>query len=215
VIAPRLPDCCGALEAQAGEYERASSRGRSTIAAFAAVGGVDHIVASAGICGAALKGYARTLDTSEARAFSALVLDVNELLAQAPLRSALAPLALKIAYHDACHLRHVQGVVEAPRALLQLIPGVDLVELPVDAGACCGGLGLYPVIEPSASQALADRQAEAVIASGADMVVSGDPACIGQLRHSLARLGHPLAVHHPIEVLARSISSARSTGEAS
>jgi glycolate oxidase iron-sulfur subunit len=207
VIAPRLPDCCGALEAQAGEHDRALGRAQETIAAFAAVGGVDHIVVSAGTCGGLLKEYGRLLGTSQARAFSALVVDVHELLAQAPPRAALGRLALKIAYQESCHLRHVQGVTDSPRAVLARIPGVELIELPVDAGTCCGGLGLYPITQPSAARELGERQAQAVIASGADMVVSGDHACIGQLRRSLERLGHPVAVHHPIEVIARALSA--------
>jgi glycolate oxidase iron-sulfur subunit len=210
VIAPQLPDCCGALDAQAGEPGRALRRAQETIAAFAAIGGVDHIVVSAGTCGAALKQYGRVIGTSEARAFSALVVDVHELLAQSPPRAAPGRLALKIAYHDACQLRQVQGVVDAPRALLQRIPGVELVELPIDAGTCCGGFGLYPITQPAAAHQLGDRQAAAVIASGADMVVSGDHACIGQLRRGLERLGHPVAVHHPIEVIARAIAAGSS-----
>ena len=210
VIAPRLPDCCGATEAQAGEHDRAMRRAEATIAAFAAIGGVDHIVVSAGMCGASLKRYGHMLGTAEARAFSARVLDVHELLTSAPARAPIGRLALRIAYHDACHLRHAQGVVGAPRTVLERIPGVELVELPVDAGACCGGLGMYPITQPAAARALADRQAEAVVASGAAIVVSGDHQCIGQLRRSLERLGHPVAVHHPIEVLARAMRAAGS-----
>ncbi len=207
VIAPRLPDCCGALELHSGQRDRGIRRAEATIAAFAGVGGVDHVLTSAGGCGVAMKQYGRLLGTPEARAFSALVLDIHELLVRAPLRSRLGPLAIRLAYHDACQLRHGQGMAEPPRELLRRIPGVELVDLPSEAGACCGAPGIYRIAQPEAALALATRQAQAIIASGAEMVVSGDHACIGQLQRQLRAVGRPIAVHHPIEVLARSLSA--------
>ncbi len=209
VIAPRLPDCCGALELHSGERTRGLQRAQQTIDAFAAVGGVDHVISSAGTCGAALKDYGRLLGTPDARAFSALVLDVSELLARAPLRSRLGSLAVRVALHDSCQLRHGQGVAAAPRQLLERIPGVDLVELPVAAGACCGAPGIYRLTQADAAAALGRRQADAVLETGAELVVSGDHACTAQLERHLRELGRPLAVHHPIEVLARSIEAGR------
>ncbi|HEX3802386.1 MAG TPA: (Fe-S)-binding protein [Solirubrobacteraceae bacterium] len=209
VIAPRLPDCCGAFELYSGEREHGLRRAQATIDAFAAVGGVDQIVTSAGGCGVALKDYGRLLGTPDARAFSALAVDVHELLTSAPMRSLVGPLAVRIAYHDACRLRHGQGIAEPPRELLRRIPGVELVELPIEAGACCGAPGIYRVTQPDAAVALARRQAAAIVATGAEMVVTGDHACIGQLNRQLRELGRPLAVHHPIEVLARAIDAGR------
>lgn len=207
VIAPRLPDCCGALELHSGDRDHGLRRAQQTIDAFAAVGGVDHIISSAGGCGAALKDYGRLLGTPDARAFSSLVLDVHELLTMAPLRSTLGPLALRIAFHDACQLTHGQRAGDAPRELLRRIPGLELVELPAAAGACCGAPGIYRVTEPEASAALARRQAQAVISLGAELLVSGDHWCIAQLQRQLRELGQPLAVHHPIQVLARAIEA--------
>ncbi len=126
-------------------------------------------------------------------AFSALVLDVHELLARAPLRSRLGPLAVRIAYHDSCQLRHGQGVITAPRQLLERIPGVELVELPAAAGACCGAPGIYRLTQADAAAALGRRQADAVLETGAELVVSGDHACTSaQLRRHLRELNGPL-----------------------
>ena len=208
VIAPRLPDCCGALELYSGARDQGLRRAQQTIEAFTAVGGIDHVISSTGGCGAALKDYGRLLGTPDARAFSGIVLDVHELLAQAPLRSPLNPLALRIAFHDSCRLRHCQGAADPPRQLLALIPGLELLDLPIEAGACCGAPGIYRVTQPEAAAALGRRQAQALIDSGAEMIVSADHACIGQLQHSLRDLGSPLAVHHPIQVLAQAISTA-------
>lgn len=210
VIAPRLPDCCGALELHAGERNHGLKRAQQTIEAFAAVGGVDHIVSSVGGCGAALKDYGRLLGTPDARAFSSLVLDVHELLTRAPLRSRLGPLALRAVLHDACQLAHAQGSAGAARDLLTRIPGIELLDLPSHAGACCGAPGIYRATQPEASAELGQRQARAVLELRPELLISSDHHCIGQLRRHLRELGRPLAVHHPVQVLARSIEAAES-----
>jgi glycolate oxidase iron-sulfur subunit len=209
VIAPRQPDCCGALELHSGERDHGLRRAQQTIDAFAAVGGVNHVVSSVGGCGAALKDYGRLLGTPDARAFSALVLDVHELLAQAPLRSRLGPLALRAVLHDACQLCHAQNTGGAPCELLARIPGIELLTLPTAAGACCGGPGIYRLTAPGASAELGRRQAQAVLALAPELVISSDHWCISQLDRHLRELGRPLAVHHPIQVLARSIEAGR------
>jgi glycolate oxidase iron-sulfur subunit len=208
VIAPTLPECCGAIDLHEGDRERGVQRARATIEAYAAVGGVDHVVVSAGACGAAMKRYGQILGSAQARAFSALVLDVHELLEREPSRNPLGALSLRVAYHDACQLRHAQGVAQAPRELLGRIPGLELAELPPEAGACCGGVGTYAMTQPEAASSLAARQAAAIIESGAQVVVSADHACLRQLSGALKALGHPLPVHHPIELLWSSIRAA-------
>jgi glycolate oxidase iron-sulfur subunit len=209
VIAPTLPECCGAIALHDGEREHGVHRAQATVEAFTAVGGVDRVVVSAGACGAAMKEYGRILESAQARAFSALVVDIHELLCAAPSRAPLGALPLRVAYHDACQLRHAQGIVEAPRELLGRVPGLTLLELAPEAGACCGGVGTYAMTQPAAASSLGSRQAQAIIASGAQVVVSGDHACLRQLTSSLKALGHPLPVHHPIELLWGSIQAGR------
>ena len=209
VIAPRLPDCCGAIELQSGERDHGLRRAQQTIAAFAAVGGVDHIVSSTAGCGAALKDYGRMLGTPEARAFSSLVLDVHELLLQGPMRSELGPLALRALLHDACQLCHAQGAGSAPRELLSRIPAIELLALSPQAGACCGAPGIYPTTQPEASAQLGHRQALGILELRPELVISCDHNCSRQLGRHLAESAHPAeapAVHHAIEVLWRSIS---------
>jgi glycolate oxidase iron-sulfur subunit len=173
------------------------------------VGGVDHVVTDGGRCGVALKSYGGLLDTVQARAFSSLAQDVHELLAQAPLRSALAPLALRVVLHDACQLRHGQRLPDLGRALLAQIPGLELIELDPQAGACCGAPGIYRLTQPEASVELGDRQARAIAAAGADILVTADAACGEQLAEHLRGIGHRIDVRHPIELIARSIEAAR------
>lgn len=205
VVAPAAPDCCGALELHSGAEPGAVRRARETIAAFEAAG-VDHVVVNAAGCGSAMKEYGELLDTDEARAFSARVRDVCELLASVEPRAPRFPVPLRVVYHDACHLAHAQRVRSQPRELLQAIPGLDLMEVGAERDVCCGSAGIYNLVQPDAAAELGARKARHLIATGAQAIAAGNPGCAAQLDLHLRRLGHPLPIHHPVQLLARSIA---------
>ncbi len=209
VIAPGLPDCCGALELHAGEEESALARAAATIAAFGAHGPVDHIVVNAAGCGAAMKGYGELLGTAEAHAFSARVADIAELLGSVEPRAPRGPVPLRVAYHDACHLAHAQGVREQPRALLGTIPELELLEVATERDVCCGSAGIFNLVQPQAAAELGVRKARHLLDTGAEAIAAGNPGCTAQLDLHLRQLGTPLPIYHPIELLWRSIAAAR------
>jgi glycolate oxidase iron-sulfur subunit len=205
VIIPRLAGCCGALELHAGAEDAAIARARRTMAAF---DGVDHVVVNAAGCGSAMKEYGEIVDTPEARAFSARVQDVSELLASIDRRVPRAPVPLRVAYHDACHLAHAQGIRDQPRELLQEIPGLELLEVATERDICCGSAGIYNLIQPEAAAELGMRKARNLLATGAQAIAAGNPGCAAQLDVYLRELGAPLPIHHPIELVWRSIAGA-------
>jgi glycolate oxidase iron-sulfur subunit len=207
VLAPRLPDCCGALELHAGEEDAALARARATIAAFDQLGDLDHVVTGAAGCGSAMKDYGELLGTPEARAFADRVRDLSEVLSSAPAVAPRGPLKLKVAYHDACHLAHAQGIREAPRQLLRAIPGLELLEVGAEREVCCGSAGVYNLLQPQAAAELGLRKARHVLDTGAQAIAAGNPGCAAQLDLHLRRLGRPLPIHHPIELVWRSIEA--------
>jgi glycolate oxidase iron-sulfur subunit len=210
VHAPTLPDCCGALEFHGGEEPAAIRRAQQTIAAFAAAGGaagLDHIVVNAAGCGSAMKEYGELLDTDEARAFSARMRDVSELLASVEPQAPRGPVPLRVAYHDACHLAHAQGVRSAPRQLLQAIPQLELVEVGAERDVCCGSAGIYNLVQPEAAAELGARKARHLIDTGAQAIAAGNPGCSAQLDMHLRQLGCPLPILHPVELVSRSIAA--------
>ena len=204
VVAPRQPDCCGALEFHAGEEDRAIARARETIAQFA---DVDHVVVNSAGCGSAMKQYGELLDTREAHAFAAKVRDVSELMAATPPRAPRGPIPMRVAYHDACHLAHAQQIREEPRALLRAIPALELLEVAVERDVCCGSAGIYNLVQPDAAAALGERKARSLIDTGAEAIAAGNPGCAAQLDLHLRELDHPLPIHHPIELVWRSIEA--------
>ncbi|HEY2260396.1 MAG TPA: (Fe-S)-binding protein, partial [Solirubrobacteraceae bacterium] len=211
VIAPRQPDCCGALELHGGAEPGAVKRAQATMDAFARAGGsagLDHIVVNAAGCGSAMKDYGDLLDTPQARAFSSRVRDVTELLGEVAPQAPRGPVALRVAYHDACHLAHAQGVRAQPRALLESIPDLELIEVGVERELCCGSAGIYNLVQPQAAAELGARKARHLIETGAQAIAAGNPGCTAQLDFHLRQLGHPLPLYHPIELLSRSIAAA-------
>jgi glycolate oxidase iron-sulfur subunit len=208
VLAPRLPDRCGALELHSGEHDAGVARARSTISAFDELGELDHIVVNSAGCGTAMKDYGELVATPAARAFATRVRDVSELLAAAPPRARRGPVDLRVAYHDACHLRHAQGLSAEPRAMLTAIPALELLEVASEPNVCCGSAGIYNVVQPQAAAELGARKAGFLRATGAQAIAAANPGCAAQLDRHLRELGHPLPVHHPIELVWRAIQAA-------
>ena len=198
VYAPERPACCGALHLHSGEEDAALARMRETMEAFASC---DVVVTNAAGCGSALKDAGRLVDTADMRAFSSRVRDVSELLVrpEGPRRR----LDVRVAYHDACHLAHAQGLRAEPRAALASIPGLELVE-PAEQGLCCGSAGLYNILQPKAAADLGRRKAAALAETGAEIVAAGNPGCALQIETYLEELGWRGEVVHPVELIARS-----------
>jgi glycolate oxidase iron-sulfur subunit len=208
VVAPKAQPCCGALLVHAGEEEQAVQLARQTIDAFEKAQ-VDAVIINAAGCGSNVKEYGHLLrDDPEyaerAKAFAAKCRDVSEFLAELEPRATRHALPLRVAYHDACHLQHAQGVRLQPRTVLGRIPQLEVLEIP-EAAICCGSAGIYNLVQPEAATELGDRKASHIAALEADIVVSGNPGCLLQLQSALARAGRKLQVRHFIELLDASI----------
>ena len=202
VVVPEGQGCCGALHLHWGDRASGRALARRNLEALA---GVDWIVTNAAGCGAALRDYGHLLgDDPQAIAFSGRVRDVTELLAE-HLPGPRRRLDLTVTYHEPCHLAHGQRVREAPRTILRAIPGLRLVELP-ESDLCCGSAGVYNLMEPEIAGQLLVRKLDRVAATGAEIVATGNPGCLLQLRRGLADRGLAVRVHHPVELLAWSVS---------
>ena len=206
VVVPQRQGCCGALSAHAGREPEAVAFAKATIEAFE---GVDTVVVNAAGCGSNLKEYGHQLRDEpgwpeRAEALSAKVRDITELLAELGPVAPRSPLPMTVAYQDACHLSHAQGVRDQPRALLGGIPGVELREL-VEAEICCGSAGTYNLLHPEPARELGERKARAVLGTGAQIMVTANPGCWMQVATTLARMGQRMPVAHTVQVLDASI----------
>jgi glycolate oxidase iron-sulfur subunit len=209
VVVPRHQACCGALAMHTGEMEMARRQGRRNLEAFqaASLADVDAILANAAGCGSGMKEYELIFRGTEleeqARKFTRRVQDVSQFLdALGLIEPAGNGAPLKLAYHDACHLAHAQGITTAPRRLLEKIPNLTIVPIP-EGELCCGSAGTYIIEQPEIAAQLGERKASHILSTGAQAVASGNIGCLVQIRSHLARLGGSVPVWHTMEVLER------------
>ena len=203
VIIPKAQGCCGALAWHVGAGKQARAAARKNLAAFPK--DVDAILTNAAGCGSGLHEYplmlAGTSDETAAREFAHRVQDVSAFLQTLGLLPPpAAPSPVTVAYHDACHLSHAQGVRSAPRELLRAIPGVTVVEIP-DGEICCGSAGSYNVDQPEIAYDLGHRKATAIRQTGASWVAAGNIGCLTQITAHLRTGSQPIRVVHTMEIL--------------
>jgi glycolate oxidase iron-sulfur subunit len=195
--------CCGALHAHAGDLEGARRLARRNIAAFS-----DHdtpIVTNAGGCGAMLLSYRHLLADDEpirelARQFSARIRDVSQLLDCHDIKQGAPIGKQRVTYDASCHLLYGQRAGDAPLRLLEKIPQLNFVPL-VGAERCCGGAGVYNLMEREMSKGVLDEKLAAVAESGADVLVTGNAGCQMQIGAGALLRGLVLQSFHPIELL--------------
>ena len=194
VTAPRDQRCCGALQAHNGRLETARRLARRNAHAFA---GADHVIVNSAGCGAHMRSYSELVEDATLPVRDVMEFLFDEGMGDVPL----AAIGIeRVAYHDACHALRAQGIHAQPRALLNAIPGLQVVEI-ANGDRCCGAAGLYNVTEPELAGRLQREKAEAVRATGASVIASANPGCTLQLRAGLAELGTQARVVHPIELL--------------
>ncbi|WP_067461766.1 (Fe-S)-binding protein [Actinomadura macra] len=206
VVIPKGQGCCGALSLHSGREDEARAFARRTVETFEHV---DVLVVNAAGCGSAMKDYATLLAddpawSRRATALSARTRDLAEFLVELGPRATRAPLPVTVAYHDACHLSHAQGIRSQPRSLLAGIPELTVREI-TDPEICCGSAGTYNLLQPEAAAELGDRKAVNVDATGAELLVAANPGCSMQIATALRRRGTDIAVAHTAQVLDASL----------
>jgi glycolate oxidase iron-sulfur subunit len=204
VVIPAGQICCGALHVHAGLREEARALARRNIAAFLREP-VDAFLTNAAGCGSTLKEYGYLLRgdpewQEKAATFAGRMKDVTEFLVEIGLTQPLRPVPRTVTYQDSCHLAHGQRVRQQPRMLLESVPGLRLVEMPL-ADLCCGSAGIYNVTETRLAMQLLRNKMEAVNSTGADTIATANPGCILQLRAGVKLHGRGQRVAHVVELL--------------
>jgi glycolate oxidase iron-sulfur subunit len=211
--------CCGALHAHTGRMTEARRLARMNIAAFEAAPEAWIVSDSAG-CGAALRDYPAWMERDtewrdRAIAVAGRVRDVTELLAEAlDSEAAVAAdveadagpgtsrgrLPGRVGYDAPCHLHHGQGVTEQPLAVLQAVADLHAEPLP-SSERCCGGAGLYNLVEPELAGLVAEPKLEEVGRGDYDWIATGNPGCIMYMAAGLRKSGIRVPVVHPVELV--------------
>ncbi|MBM3216608.1 (Fe-S)-binding protein [Candidatus Poribacteria bacterium] len=204
VVTPREQGCCGALHLHNGVRDRAKELAKTNIEVFLG-GDLDAIVINSAGCGAALKEYGELFEhdpewAERAAAFSAKMRDVHEWLVEIGTVPPTHSVRKRVTYDDACHLIHGQKVSLQPRALLKSVPGIEWVELR-ESDWCCGSAGIYNITQPDMSEQILSRKMKFVEDTQADILLTGNPGCLLQLRKGVRQADLRMHVMHPIELL--------------
>jgi glycolate oxidase iron-sulfur subunit len=220
VWVPRGQGCCGALHEHSGLVEPARAFAARNCEAFGkglaeGLERVDAIINNAGGCGPVLKDYGHLLEGTPqaelAEKFASRVRDIHEFLVDLGPVAPTHPLPLRATYHDACGLSHGQKIRSAPRQLLGLIPGLNLVPLP-ESELCCGAAGSYNITQPEMAHQVGERKAQNIVSTRARAVFTGNVGCLLQIARHLRGQNPPVWVAHPIDALWASYSGQRPAG---
>jgi len=94
-------------------------------------------------------------------------------------------------YHDPCYLGRHNGIYDAPREVLDAIPGLQRVEMPRsrDRSFCCGGGGLALFYEPKEDQRMGVKRVQMAAEAGANVIVTACPFCMVNMEDAIKVAG--------------------------
>ncbi len=231
VYTPKKQVCCGSLNAHNGEMETAKKLARQTIDAFlqstnlpaedSAKAGrnqpqttnnnpfYDYLVSNSAGCGAFMKEYVHIFKddpeyAEKARIFSSKVKDFTEFISELKIHVPLNKIDAEITYHDACHLAHTQKITKEPREVIKSMPGIKYKELE-ESSWCCGSAGIYNIVQYDSSMIVLKRKMENIKKINPDIVVTGNPGCISQLRYGAEKFNIDVEILHPATLIKRAL----------
>jgi L-lactate dehydrogenase complex protein LldE len=210
VVVVESQTCCGQPGYSAGNREVAQALARKFIAEFERL---EYVVIPSGSCGGMVKTHFTELFSDEpswqqrAAKLATRVFELTDFLQnvvqlQTLPRARNSGFRGNITYHDSCCGLRELGVAAQPRALLNKVTSVKLVEMK-DSRACCGFGGTFAVKYGDISTAIVDEKCANIHACGADAVVMGDLGCMLNIEGRLRRTGDDKTrVLHIAQVLA-------------
>jgi L-lactate dehydrogenase complex protein LldE len=197
--------CCGQPAFNSGDRENATAIARRVIETFERF---DYVVAPSGSCAGQMKIhypelFAEDIEWSaRANAFSTKTFELVSFLVDVlGVESVAAHFNGSVTYHDSCSGLRELRIRTAPRNLLRSVDGLDLIELK-DTDVCCGFGGTFCVKYPEVSNAIVERKAANIEATGAETLLAGDLGCLLNMAGKLKRRGAKIASRHVAEVLA-------------
>jgi glycolate oxidase iron-sulfur subunit len=209
LVAPDGLGCCGLALHAAGEIETAKDLARRNIAILEKQQGA--ILVSCASCFAHLRHYPELLAEDpewrdRAVAVGDRLAEMMQFLDRLPAPFAGKPevtgqsSALRVFYHDPCHLRHEVKITEEPRRIIGRYRNVELLELP-DGPQCCGQGGLFHIGAPELSAMIRDALTAKVMKLRPDIVTSTCSGCLMQWKTALTAAGSAVRVMHLAELL--------------
>jgi len=196
--------CCGQMAFNSGFLDEAKEMGEKFIKDFP---NDRAIVAPSASCVGYVKNYYPDLffNTALHNEFKQLQRNMFEftdfLVNELKVTQLGARFEHKVTYHDSCAALREIGLKKEPRALLQEVEGLELVEMK-DTDVCCGFGGTFSVKHEAISTAMADQKVHNAMDTGAEYIVSTDSSCLMHQGGYINKFKLPIKVIHIADILA-------------
>ncbi|WP_348635595.1 (Fe-S)-binding protein [Sphingobium sp. Sx8-8] len=205
VVVPEGQTCCGQPALNSGDRGHAAALAKQTIEALEPY---EAVVVPSGSCAGTIRCHYPELFEHDpewlprARAVADRTFEImaylDEVLGWRPEGVSLDASAT---YHDSCSGLRELGIKAQPRRLLKSVGGLSLAPLRGEE-TCCGFGGTFCVKYPAISNAIVGEKADAIDATGADLLLAGDLGCLMNMAGKLHRKGSKVRAYHAIELIA-------------
>jgi len=200
--------CCGDLADKIGKADVAADLKRKNTEMFLEAGVGKILTVSPHCLNSFIKDYEGLKKVT--------ITHATELLDELIQKGAIVPvnrLEQKVTYHDPCYLGRHAGIYEAPRNILQAIPGVTLIEMQNsrERSYCCGGGGGGLWKGSNGQESLGEVRVKEALGTGAQVIATACPYCIRILNYSIAKMGvgKQIKVRDVAELLLESVDLAK------
>lgn len=196
--------CCGQPAFNAGFWDDAKTVGSKFLNDFSET---NYIVSPSASCTGMVKNYYNDLFTNTAvhnkcRSIQGNIFELSDFLVNVLKKDYFgAELDGRAVFHDSCAGLRECRIKTEPRALLNKVHGLDLVEMR-DTETCCGFGGTFAVKFDGISSAMAQQKIDKALEMEADYLISTDASCLINLQAYIDKHSLPIKTMHLADVLA-------------
>lgn len=216
IFMPEDQGCCGIPAVSSGDLKTFNQLVRHNVEKFEKES-FDYLITSCATCTSTIKKIWPMMvrDDSQnirakVKAIAEKTLDINQFLVSKAGVEAGTPgkddRAVRVTYHDSCHLKKSLGISDEPRIVMQANPEYRLTEMP-EPDRCCGLGGSFNIQYYDISSEIGKRKRDNIASTGCSAVATGCPACMIQLSDALSKAGDRVMVKHPVEIYAEGLKS--------
>ena len=197
--------CCGHPFLAAGQRERAAEVMRHNVEALARLG-VERVVFE---CPGCMRTFREDLPDLLGEPLPFETVHVVEEIARqveaGRLRFEVYQSGAVVTYHDPCTLGRGLGIYDAPRTVIEAMPGMRLQEMPRHGrdAYCCGAGSFVRYDYASMTDQTGIERFREAESTGAQLVLTACPACVTQLQHVRGRVGSQVQVMDLISLVKR------------